>query len=36
MDFQSKDSHSNLLFKSNHIWKLEDKILIENVYTFYQ
>ena len=30
MNFQSRDSHSSLLFKSNHILKLEDKILIEN------
>ena len=28
MNFQSRDSHSSLLFKSNHILKLEDKILI--------
>ena len=31
MNFQSRDSHSSLLFKSNHILKLEDKILIENI-----
>ena len=31
MSFQSRDSHSSLLFKSNHILKLEDKILIENI-----
>ena len=30
MNFQSRDSHSSPLFKSNHILKLEDKILIEN------
>ena len=31
MNFQSKDPHSSPLFKSNHILKLEDKILIENI-----
>ena len=31
VNFQSRDSHSSLLFKSNHILKLENKILIENV-----
>ena len=37
MNFQSRDSHSSLLFKSktiqiqNHILKLEDKILVENL-----
>ena len=31
MNFQSKDSHSSPLFKSNHILKLEDKILMENI-----
>ena len=31
MKFQSRDSHSCPLFKSNHIFKLEDKILIENI-----
>ena len=31
MNFQSRDSHSSPLFKSNHILKLEDKILIENI-----
>ena len=31
MNFQSRDSHSSLLFKSNHILKLEDKIVIENI-----
>ena len=31
MNFQSRDSHSRLPFKSNHILKLEDKILIENI-----
>ena len=31
MNFQSRDSHSSLLFKSNHILKLEDKILIVNI-----
>ena len=30
MNFQSTDSHSSPLFKSNHFLKLEDKILIEN------
>ena len=30
MNFQSRDSHSSPLFKSNHILKLHDKILIEN------
>ena len=29
--FQSRDSHSNPLFRSNHILKLDDKILIENI-----
>ena len=35
MNFQSRDSYSNPLFKSSHILKLEDKIkhkiLIENI-----
>ena len=31
MNFQSRDSHSSPLFKSNHTLKLEDKILIENI-----
>ena len=31
MNFQSRDSHSSALFKSNHILKLEDKILIANI-----
>ena len=31
MNFQSRDSHSSPLFKPNHILKLEDKILIENI-----
>ena len=31
MNFQSRDSHSSPLFKSNHILKLEDKILIEKI-----
>ena len=31
MNFQSRDSHSSPLFKSNHILKLEDKIFIENI-----
>ena len=31
MNFQSRDSHSSPLFKSNHILKLEDKILMENI-----
>ena len=31
MNFQSRDSHSDPLFKSNHILKLEDKILVENI-----
>ena len=31
MNFQSRDSHSCLLFKSNHILKLENKILTENI-----
>ena len=31
MNFESRDSHSSLLFKSNHIRKLEDKILIQNI-----
>ena len=29
MNFQSRDSHSSPLFKSNHI--LKDKVLIENI-----
>ena len=32
MNFQSRDSHSSPLFRSNHILKLEDKILIENIF----
>ena len=31
MNFQSRDSHSCPLFRFNHILKLEDKILIENI-----
>ena len=31
MNFQSRDSHSSPLSKSNHILKLEDKILMENI-----
>ena len=31
MSFWSRDSHSSPLFKSNHVLKLEDKILIENI-----
>ena len=31
MNFHSRDSHSRPLFKSNHILKLEDKILMENI-----
>ena len=31
MNFQSIDSHSSPLFKSNHILKLQDKIIIENI-----
>ena len=31
MNFQSRDSHSSPLFKFNHILKLEDKILVENI-----
>ena len=31
MNFQSRDSHSSSLFRSNHILKLEDKILLENI-----
>ena len=31
MNFQSSHSHSSPLFRSNHILKLEDKILIENI-----
>ena len=31
MNFQSRDSHSIPLFKSNNILKREDKILIENI-----
>ena len=31
LNFKSGDSHSSPLFKSNHILKLEDKILTENI-----
>ena len=31
MNFQSTDSHSSALFRSNNILKLEDKILIKNI-----
>ena len=31
MNFPSRDSLSSPLFRSNHILKLEDKILIENI-----
>ena len=31
MDFQSRESNSSSLFKSNHILTLEDKILTENI-----
>ena len=31
MNFQSRDSHSSPLFRSNHILKLEDEILKENI-----
>ena len=31
MNFQSRDSHSSPLFRSNHILKLEGKIFIENI-----
>ena len=31
MNFQSINPHSSPLFRSNHILKLEDKILIENI-----
>ena len=31
MNIQSRDSHSSPIFRSNHILKLEDKILIENI-----
>ena len=31
MNFQSRDSHSSLLFKSNHVLKLENKILTVNI-----
>ena len=31
MNFPSRNSHSSPLFKSNHILKLEGKILIENI-----
>ena len=31
MNFQFRDPHSSLLFKSNDILKLEDKIIIENM-----
>ena len=30
-NFQSRDSHSSPVFKSNHVLKLEDKLLIENI-----
>ena len=32
MNFQFGDSHSRPVFKSNHILKIEDKILIENIH----
>ena len=31
MNFQSRDSRSSPLFRSNHILKLEDKILIDKI-----
>ena len=31
LNFQSRDSHFSLSFKSNHILKLEDKIFIKNI-----
>ena len=31
MNLQSRDSHSNPPFRSNHILKFEDEILIENI-----
>ena len=31
MNFQSRDCHSSPLFKSSHILKPEDKVLIENI-----
>ena len=31
MNFKSRDSHSSLLFRSNHILKIEDKILIGKI-----
>ena len=31
MNIQSRDSHSSLFFRSNHILKLEDKILTEKI-----
>ena len=31
INFQSRDSHSSLLFRSNHILKLEDNIVAENI-----
>ena len=31
MNFQPRDSHSSLVFKSNNVLKFEDKILIENL-----
>ena len=31
MNYQSRDSHSSPLFKSNYILRLENKILIENI-----
>ena len=31
MNFQSRDSRSSPLFKSNHILKFQDKILTENI-----
>ena len=36
MDFHSRDSHSSPLFKSNHILKLEDKILEDIEHTLYK
>ena len=31
MNFQPRDSHASLVFKSNNVLKFEDKILIENL-----
>ena len=32
MSFQSRDSHSSPILKSNHILKFEDKVFIVKIY----